>query len=462
MNISDLQSKTIGILGFGQEGSAIAKFLLDNSIEVKIFDKQDQTKLADQYQTQLQEQKLDYFSGPDYLEKAIRDCQIIFRSPGVKIPSPLQKTISEKGVVITSQVEWFFEHCSAKIIGVTGTKGKGTTSSLIYEILKAANLDSQIFLTGNIGKVQPLEILDGLTEKDIAVYELSSFQLEYLKRSPQIGVCLMITEDHLDYHGNTEDYVTAKEAIAKFQNTSDHSIYNIDYPASKLIGELSQGKRWEISAQVDKEVNSGVKINGEKVEFWKDKTLTSNFDCSQRLLRGTHNLENIAAAALVAKILNVEDNVIQNSIHTFQGLEHRLQLVREHKGVKYYNDSISTIPETTIAALKSFNEPVVLMLGGATKNLDYTALLNFLEVYPNLKSIICVGQTGQELYNLLPPDLATKSLGPFNDFTQAVEAAVSQASSGDVVLLSPAATSYDMFNNYKERGEKFIEIISGL
>jgi UDP-N-acetylmuramoylalanine--D-glutamate ligase len=459
MNISDLKSKNVGILGFGQEGSAIAAFLQNHEVEAKIFDKQPQKKLPEQYQTQLEHQKLDYFSGEDYLQKALETCQVIFRSPGVKLSVEMIELAKQNNVIITSQVEWFFEHSQAQIIGVTGTKGKGTTSSLIYEILKASNPEYQVFLTGNIGKIQPLEIINQLTENDVVVYELSSFQLEFLKYSPHIGVCLMVTEDHLDYHGDTQSYNSAKEAITKFQRSSDYAISNIDYPASKEIGELGEGEKWQISNRTD--ITTGAKIGEDTIQVWEDGNLITEFDCSKRNLRGNHNLENIAAAILVAQIIGIEQSIIQNSVINFQGLEHRLQLVRDHDGVKYYNDSISTIPETTIAALKSFTEPIVLLLGGATKKLDNTDLLSFLSMCRNLKSIICVGQTGQELHAALSKtELSSKLYGPFNEFEAAVLEAKNQAVSGDVVLLSPAATSYDMFENYKKRGEKFAEIIS--
>lgn len=462
MNISDLQNKTIGILGFGQEGDSIAKFLTAHAFSPKVFDKQTKDQLPDQYKTQLENLKLDYFSDEDYLSKALTECEIVFRSPGVKLSAENLELAKQNNVTITSQAEWFFDNCPAKIIGITGTKGKGTTSSLIYEIIKSSSLPEQVFLTGNIGKIQPFEILQQLTERDIVVYEMSSFQLEFLKKSPYIGVCLMVTEDHLDYHGTTQDYAAAKGAISKYQTASDFCIYNIDYENSKMIGEFGDGKKYQITA-ANNELTNGTKITDEAIEFYENSKQISRIDCSQRMLRGKHNLENIAAAAQVAKILNISDEIISKSIAEFKGLEHRLQFVGEHGNVKYYNDSISTIPETTIAALKSFSEPIVLLLGGATKNLDYSELESYLQKLNNLKAVVCLGQTGTDIYkHLSETSIANKVSGPFSNFSEAVNKTIEIAEAGDVVLLSPAATSFDMFRNYKERGEEFVKIISAL
>jgi UDP-N-acetylmuramoylalanine--D-glutamate ligase len=462
MNISDLQNKTVGILGFGQEGDSIAKFLTAHAFSPKVFDKQPQDQLPDQYKTQLENLKLDYFSDDDYLSKALTECEIVFRSPGVKLSTENLELAKQNNVTITSQAEWFFDNCPAKIIGITGTKGKGTTSSLIYEIIKSSDWPGQVFLTGNIGKIQPFEILEQLTERDIVVYEMSSFQLEFLKKSPHIGVCLMVTEDHLDYHGTTEDYTAAKGAISKYQTANDFCVYNIDYENSKMIGELGDGQRFQVTAS-DKDLTNGTKIIDEAIEFYENSKQVSTIDCSQRMLRGKHNLENIAAAAQVAKILKINNETISKSIADFKGLEHRLQFVGEHDNIKYYNDSISTIPETTIAALKSFTEPIVLLLGGATKNLDYTELESYLQKLNNLKAVVCLGQTGADIYkHLSETPIANKVFGPFNNFSEAVNKSIEIAEAGDIVLLSPAATSFDMFRNYKERGEEFVKIISAL
>lgn len=406
---------------------------------------------------------MQYNSNPDYLAEAIHTCDVIFKSPGVKLPTELITYAHTNEKIITSQTEWFFQHCPAPIIGITGTKGKGTTSSLIYEIFSAAHVTDSVYLTGNIGKTQPLEFLENLSTEDVVVYELSSFQLEFLTQSPHIGVCLMVTEDHLDYHADLDEYVSAKAAISKYQTKTDHLIYNIDYSASRAIGQLGDGMKWHVTADPHSTIERGAKINGENILIFENGMQINTIDCSTRLLRGKHNLENIAASCLAAHIAGISGDTIRATVQSFKGLEHRLQFVIEHKGVAYYNDSISTIPDTTIAAVKSFTEPVILLLGGASKQLDYSHMIQFLEQASNVKSVVCVGQTGAELHQIFKQSsIASKVVGPFDDFQEAVQHASLSAAAGDVVLLSPAATSFDMFANYTERGQKFIDIVTHL
>lgn len=455
MTIAELKSEKIGILGFGQEGQAVLHYLAKNGISATVYDKnfdklpEDTKQFAHQYHTTI-------VQGENYLD-TISESTVLFRSPGVWRNEPKILEAERKGSVITSQTKWFFENCPATIIGITGTKGKGTTSSIIYDCLKASFRHA--YLTGNIGKIQPLEFLSELKASDFVVYELSSFQLQDLTISPHIGICLMVTSDHLDHHENLDEYHNAKASICAHQNQNDFVIYNSDHEASVKIGEQGLGQKYTFSTK--SKPTQGAYIDGEKIILTSPFKADIVIDCSNRTLRGVHNLENIAAATIAASILDISTENITKSVTNFKGLEHRLQLVGEQNEVMYYNDSISTVPDTTIAALNSFTEPVHLLLGGSNKGLDYTDLVKDLISRKNIASITLLGKTGNTIKQLLDAQSSSiPTFGPYTDFALAIKETKDRAKKGDVVLLSPASASFDMFKNYAERGTTFVKLVS--
>lgn len=461
MTIKQLQQQTVGVLGFGQEGQAVCGYLLQKGIKPVVYDAKPLETWPEGQLAKLNDLDLKAETGAKYLRGAVNDCSVIFRSPGIKIPADMQSRAKQSGVTITSQTQWFFKYCPAKIIGITGTKGKGTTSSLLAEMLQQAHLEGNVYLTGNIGRIQPLEFLERLTEADWVVYELSSFQLQDLQQSPYIGICLMVTSDHLDYHQDLSEYHLAKKAISAFQTPDDFSVYNIDYPASKLIGESGSGQKWPISKK--ESIVQGARINESAEEihvFGPDRSVV--IPTKDRLLRGNHNLENIAAAALAATLIGIPSDVIKAAVLKYPGLEHRLQFVADRDGIKYYNDSISTIPETAIAAIRSFPaETLVLILGGSEKNLDYQQLARIVAESSNVKAVVTMGPVGERLKPLLiSNNFAGIIQGPFKDFTSVMQAVKRVARAGDVVLLSPAAPSFDMFANYSARGHEFVKQVT--
>ncbi len=436
--IEELKQHKIGILGFGQEGQAVLKYLTNNGLTATIFDQKD---------------------GDNYLDD-ISECTLLFRSPGIWRKHPKILEAEKNGSIITSQTKWFFDQSPAKIIGVTGTKGKGTTSSLIFEILKANGRtpDKDVYLTGNIGKIQPLEFLDNTTSETIVVYELSSFQLQDLTVSPHIGVCLMVTQDHLDHHSHLEEYHFAKSSISAFQGPDDLCIYNADYEASAKIGKMGSGKKLAVSSKKKPEFGAFIIDNTISLIFPDG---IEEINCAERKLRGVHNLENIAAASLVGKALGIDLNTITTAVNGFAGLEHRLQLVAEKDGVKYYNDSISTVPETTVAAINSFTEPIHLLLGGSDKGSDYTEMVKSLIQRKNVAEIILLGKTGNKIKQLLEQENSPIPMhGPYTDLAEAMNQIKQTAKSGEVVLLSPASASFDMFKSYADRGNQFVKYAS--
>lgn len=444
MLISDLHNKLVAVLGYGQEGKAVTAYLLKHGIKPVLFDIKPWGEWSKEDQDEIKALNLNFIFGPDF-SKELTGFDVAFRSPGIKISDIVDST--GKKISITSQTKLFFDNCPSKIIGVTGTKGKGTTCALIYNILKASGYKT--YLTGNIGYTQPLEILDSLKADDYIVYELSSFQLQDLNISPHISVVLMVTSDHLDYHKDQKEYIEAKSSIAKYQNPDDYIIINSDYENSVEVGKLGLGKKLYFSKNNQ---NLDAYISSKSIIF-KSKQALNTYELK---LRGEHNLENICAAALVAKILQVPGQIIQNNINNFNGLEHRLEFAGEKNGISFFNDSFSTTPETAMAAIKSFTAQEILILGGSSKKSDFKYLAATINNAENIKAIILIGQEAEKIKKLITnPNISifegAKSMPEI--FLQIK----SIAKSGDAVILSPACASYDMFKNYKDRGQQFKE-----
>jgi len=482
MDIKNLQNKKVAILGFGQEGQAVTHYLIKHGIKPVLFDEKPLNKWPSADKKIVNNLKLKHVLGKNSF-KNLLGFDVVFRSPGIPLSHKgLQSRIKDKGlrIIISSQTKWFFEHCPAKIIGVTGTKGKGTTASLIYKILKKnfqisnfppradlydkfqiksknQNPKTKVYLTGNIGKGQPLDFLDKLKPNDWVVYELSSFQLQDLNISPHIGVVLMITQEHLDYHKNISEYFNAKEAIVKYQMKNDIAIINADFSASAKIGELSKGKKIYFSRRKILKQGCFIKNNNVVLSGFGKIGAKLKFPISKLQLRGEHNLENVCAAAAAAYAANCSLISIKKCLKTFKGLEHRLEFITEKKGIKYYNDSFSTTPETAIAAINAFKEPLILILGGSSKKSDFTKLGQTVAKTKNIKSVILIGKEAGKIKSSILKYKSYKR--KFFQGAKSMKDIFFQikktASRGDVVLLSPACASFDMFKNYRDRGEQF-------
>jgi len=443
----------VAVLGYGIEGQAVTRYLMKHGIKPVLFDQKPWEEWSPAEQKKIIGLEINFIFGPDTF-KELAGFDVAFRSPGVKL-SDLDATQGPRSgsLLVTSQTKWFFEHCPAKIIGVTGTKGKGTTASLIYEILKRQ--ESRTYLTGNIGKDQPFDFLDILTENDWVVYELSSFQLQDLTVSPHIAVVLMITEEHLDYHQSLQEYLAAKAAIVKFQNKNDFAIINADFASSKNIGRLGEGTKVFFSRK--SELSAGCFIKeGEMVV--KD-VLRSNLKSpiSNLQLKGEHNLENICAALCAAVCAGAKPAAIKKGIKNFKGLGHRLQLVAKKRGVEFYDDSFSTTPETAIAAILSFTQPEVVILGGSSKNSNFAQLAETINSKENIKTLILIGEEASKIKNAIikTPGWENRILEGAKNMKEVFEQIKTVAREGDIVLLSPACASFGMFKNYKDRGEQF-------
>ena len=454
--MDSLKDKKAAILGFGVEGQSAARFLLEKGAQVSVFDAREEADL--EQETIVRPRKRGVSFQFNSYPETFSSFDFIIRSPGIRLSSSVIEKVRREKVPLTSLIKLFFDFCPARIIGVTGTKGKGTTSSLIYEMLKKQGLD--VYLGGNIG-IPPLDFLDKLTESSWVVLELSSFQLQDLNKSPNIAVVLMITSEHLDYHKDAQEYVDAKRNILRFQTRTDFAVLNHDYPASSESDIHTDAKVYFVSHERDAE--RGCYIKDGFVIIKPDGEELKVIPTTDILLPGKHNWENATAASMAAFLAGVEVPNIAAVLKEFKGLEHRLELVKVVNGVRYYDDSLSTTPETAIAAIEAFEAPEILILGGSSKNSDFGELGRVIRDSKNIKAIIGIGEEWQQIKSNIKNQISKiKTIEDCFNMQEIVQKAGEITEPGDVVLLSPACASFDMFKNYKERGEQFKKEVEGL
>lgn len=461
------QRSKIAILGFGVEGKAILVYLKTHGyseITVCDVDSELARSMPEGVSTRL---------GPDYMDN-LADFDVIFRSPGIRVLDPKVQVAVNNGVELTSSTAFFLDQAKCPVIGVTGTKGKGTTCTLIYEMLKAARKDA--YLAGNIGD-PAISLLDKISAESLVVLELSSFQLQDLTKSPRYAVLLNTTKDHLDYHADRDEYLQAKESLLSHQTDDNVAVLNHDYEYSKYYKPLVKGRLFWVS--VKGEVKNGAFVEDGVIYFVAgggghngDSAAERDEICNVKdvALIGSHNLENVLPAVTIAKVLGVNSGTARKVIENFAGLPHRLEFVEEKNGVKYYNDSFATTPETSMAAVDSFEEPTVLIAGGYYKGLDFDEWAVKILTKASLKTVVLMGNTAEAMEKELKA--AEEKLGEAigsptavlkaHDMKDAVKKAASVAEKGGVVVMSPAAQSFDLFRNYKERGEAFRQAVKAL
>ncbi len=466
-NLAEIKEKNIAILGLGIEGLALYDFLNGFVAGITILDKLPISELEAQNQNsrlfeRIKEGDIKSRFGETYLDN-LDSFDIIFRSPGISALTPELVKAKNDGVVISSQIKLFFDLCPCKIIGVTGTKGKGTTASLIYETIKKNfelnSQDQNVYIAGNIG-YPAVSLLSKIKEDDIVVLELSSFQLMDLEKSPSIAVITNLTVDHLDYHKDPKEYRSSKLTILKYQSSDDFSIINKkaeeDFTLSTITNSSIRyfGKEKDLDASVRK-------INGKNGVVLSKTNEVICLDDEIKLI-GEHNLENIAAATLVCDILKIDHNIIKDTIKEFKGLPHRLETVREIAGIKFINDSFATNPEPTLAAINAVSGNKILILGGSSKGADFISLADRIK-NTNVKAVVLIGDEADNIKSALHTvgfDGETLSGGRTMD--EIVKQATSIATAGDSIILSPACASFGMFKNYKDRGDKFKSAVMSL
>ena len=423
--------KKVLILGFGREGRSTLELIKDFNCKIGI---------ADQNLAVTPElEQFELFSGENYLD-AISGYDIVMKTPGIALLDKLSERDKAK---ITGQTDLLLRFCVNKIIGVTGTKGKSTTSSLIHHILE--NCGKNSVLIGNIG-IPPLTITDSIEKDTIIVCEMSCHQLEYVQASPDIAVLLNVYEEHLDHYVDFNAYKQAKENIYRFQSCNDAMIYNKECYNAGL--EAVPAKKISAS-QVEK---ADIYISGNDIVLY-GKTIP--YEKIAPKLEGEHNLYNIAIAIAAAAECGCDLDAAVGSVHSFNGLEHRMELVRTVNGVKYVNDSISTIPLATINAVKTFSADTVI-IGGMDRGINYDVLVEYLNTGA-VKNIICLPNSGYRIADMLNTD---SSVFCVSDMAEAVGKAYEVTKKSCV--LSPAAASYGFYKNFEERGKHFKELVNKL
>ena len=448
---------TIVGLGKGRTASGIARFLVANGAHVTITDPLPREKLGEGI-GRLGETPVELVLGPSSDDAALAEPDFVFVLNGVRPRSATVQRAIQRDIPVLTEIGLFFRLCPAPIVGITGTKGKSTTTTLVAEILRRG--PRRVVVGGNIG----LSVIDGLSSirpDDVVVLELSSFQLETLGRSPHVAVITNVLEDHLDHHGTREAYVAAKRHILAWQGSRDIAVLNLDDPTTVALhtGVPSEVQGYSVSLRPKRgayrEPDGGLAL--------VDGSSTSRF-MHERELRvpGLHNVGNALAAAIVGQLHGVGEADIADVLRAFGGLPHRLESVAEIGGVLYVNDSQGTTPYATIPAIAAYDRPAVLILGGVSKGADYAELAR--EVVRRARGAVLIGRSADEISaaleragagTALPVERAT-------DMRDAVERATGLARRGDVVLLSPAAASFDMYTSYEERGEAFRAAVRGL
>lgn len=454
----EFAGKRVAVVGLGVSNIPLIRYLHKKGAIITGCDQKRIDELEERL-PHLEEAGCTLKLGPDYLS-TLADHDIVFLTPGMRKNLPEVERVKASGVVVSSEIRLVFELCRAPILGVTGTSGKTTATMLTGEILKASG--HTVWVGGNIG--QPLiEAVEQIPPSAKVVLELSSFQLEDLLQSPHLAVVTNVTPNHLDQHASMEEYVEAKKHIFRFQRKDDWCVLNHDNPITRQMAEECPGRVAFFSRK--RELDEGACLSAGHVVVrlgGREERICAR---SEIKLLGEHNVENVLAAALVSMLGGAKVEAVRKVVTGFTGAPHRLELVREWRGARFYNDSIATTPARAIAGLESFETPVVLIAGGYDKKLPFDEFAKV--VLRRTKAVVLLGATaaqieqairraGAELGRPLP------ILERAGTFPEAVHLAAGLAGPGDVVLLSPACASYDMFHNFEERGQRFRELVRGL
>ena len=443
-----LKESNIAILGLGVSNIPLLEYLYELGCNVTVFNTKE---LDSNLIEKLDNLNVKYYIGENALDN-LKGFDIIFRSPSIL---PTRKELveaSNNGSIITSEVKEVLNLCPCKVIGITGSDGKTTTTTLINEILKANNYTTH--LGGNIGTPLFTKINE-MKEEDIIVLELSSFQLMDFDISPNISIVTNISENHLDIHKDYEEYIEAKKNIFKYQDNTGVLITNLDNEITNKFKSNGETRYFSRSKKIDK----GFYTEGKHI-YYNNEIIIDTKDIK---LRGVHNYENICTA-LSATIDLIDLDKSIEAIKKFNGVEHRLEFIKEINGVKWYNDSVSSSPTRTIAGLYSYEEDIVLIAGGYDKNLDYTPIAK--PILEKVTKLILLGDTKEKIYdavtNLNKEVNKNIEIYKCNTLQEVVNTALKVSISNEVVLFSPASASFDMFKNFADRGEQFKELVNNI
>ncbi len=441
--LEDIKGKKVTVIGIGVSNVPLIELLAKNGAEVTACDKREKSQLGDTVQ-KLEKIGVSLKCGENYLENL--NAEIIFKTPGMRPDLPQLEKARQTGAQVTSEMELFFELCPCEIFAVTGSDGKTTTTTLIYEILKKAGYTCH--LGGNIGKPLIGDILN-IKETDKAVIELSSFQLFTMTKSAHTAVVTNLSPNHLDWHKDMSEYEEAKKNIYKFQSGNDRLVLNLNNEITKNMIPEAKGEVFAFGG------NPGVYLSDGKIFVCGEEVMHKN----DIRLPGAHNIENyMAAIAAVWGYVKKEDIIYVAK--NFGGVPHRIEFVREIGGVKYYNDSIASSPTRTMAALNAFDEKLILIAGGYDKKIPFEPIGK--RINETVKELVLVGATAEKIKTAVENAGSDTNITVVNSFEEAVKTAKSLSKPGDTVILSPMCASFDLFKNFEERGNLFKEIVNGL
>lgn len=450
-----IKFRKVAVIGLGVSNLPLLEYLHDKKAQVTVFDEREKEEIPADTINKINTYEFETSFGKNCLEK-LNNFNVIFRSPSC-LPTRLElQQEAARGAIVTTEVEMLMEMCPCKIIGVTGSDGKTTTTSLINAILQHAGYKT--FLGGNIGT--PLFTkLPEMEPNDIVVLELSSFQLMNMHVSPDIAVITNITPNHLNIHKDYQEYIDAKKSIFKNQNENGILILNYDNDITRECSKEAKGKVVFFSSKV--KLDNGFIVDEDIVKECNDGVRKHILNTDEVILRGNHNFQNIATALAATKTL-IDTDVAVEAIKKFKPVEHRIEFVREIDGVKWYNDSASSSPTRTISGLNAFKENIILIAGGYDKNLEYEPLAK--PVVDKVSTLILIGQTAEKIYDVVKSESEKENkkinINMCDTLEQTIEIAKKSAKKGDIVLFSPASASFDMFKNFADRGNRFKDLVN--
>lgn len=450
-----LKNEKVAVIGLGVSNMPLLDYLYEKEANITVFDDKDEDKISKDIIDKIKSYNIRTFFGKESL-KNLKGFELIFRSPSCLPTKPELISEKERGAIVTTEIEQLIKMAPCKIIGITGSDGKTTTTTLTYEILKNAGYNTH--LGGNIG-IPLFTKLNEIKPDDIIVLELSSFQLMGMEVSPDISAITNITPNHLNVHKNYEEYIEAKKNIFKNQKDTGILVINADNELTNACQDEANGEVILFSSK--QKLDYGFIVDNGIIKECDDGIRRHLVSSNEIKLKGIHNLENICTALALTKTLVDTDKAI-DIIKNFSGVQHRLEFVRSINGVDWYNDSASTSPTRGISALNSFDKEIVLIAGGADKNLDYTPLAK--PIVEKVKCLILIGQTAMKIFDAVKNELEIENkeldIHFCETFKQSLELAKRVAKQGQVVLFSPASTSFDMFKDMYDRGNQFREEVN--
>ena len=449
----ELKNKKVAVIGLGVSNIPLIEYLYQKQAQVTIFDNKEEEKIDKNIIDEIKKYKFKYYLGEDSLSK-LKGFDLIFRSPSCLPTKPELLAEKQRGAIITTEIEQLIKMAPCKVIGITGSDGKTTTTTLTYEILK--NAGYTVHLGGNIG-IPLFTKLKEIKPEDIIVLELSSFQLMGMEVSPEISAITNITPNHLNIHKDYQEYIDAKKNIFKNQNEEGILVLNADNELASSCKDEANGKVIMFSSK--QKIENGFIVDNGIIKECEEGIRRHIIDTKNLKLKGAHNFQNVCTALALTKGLVDTDNAVK-TIKEFSGVHHRLELVRTIDGVEWYNDSASTSPTRGISALNAFSDKeIVLIAGGADKNLDYTPIGK--PIVEKVQCLILIGQTATKIYDAVKKELEIQNknldIHMCETFKQSLDLAKRVAKPGQIVLFSPASTSFDMFKDMYDRGDKFKE-----